>query len=76
MTTERWRWWLSTFETTQDEELDCDAVFELLETVVEAVNAGQDLSEFFPAIAVHLAHCPDCRDLFDTLVELLRTSAG
>ena len=72
MAMERLRWWLSTFETTQGEELDCDAVFEVLETAVEAANAGQDVSELFPAIALHLEHCPNCRDLYDTLVALTR----
>lgn len=67
---DRWRWWLSTFESTQDEELDCEAVFDLLENAVEAVRAGEDLGEHFPALALHVDHCLGCRDLYETLLAL------
>ena len=69
-TADRLRWWLGTLETTEDEELDCDVVFEVLDTVVEARARGEDVGELFPAIALHLHHCLSCRDLYDTLVEL------
>ena len=69
-TADRLRWWLGIFETTQAEELDCDTVFDALDTVVEAAARGEDVGEMFPAIALHLHHCPSCRDLYDTLVEL------
>ncbi len=67
---DRLRWWLSLLETTEADELDCEAVFDLLENAVEAVNAGEDIAQLFPAVALHLHHCPSCQDLFDTLVAL------
>ena len=73
---ERLRWWLSTIATTQAEELDCDTVFEALDGVVEATARGEDMQELFPAIALHLRHCPSCRDLYDTLVALTASPAG
>ena len=74
-TTDRLRWWLGTLETTEDEELDCDVVFEVLDLVAEARARGEDVGELFPAIALHLHHCPSCRDLYDTLVELTEGTA-
>ena len=73
---DRWRWWLSTFESTQPQELDCETVFGLLEVAVEAANAGQNVSQLFPGLAIHLDHCPGCRDLFDTLVALMKDEAN
>ncbi|MBM2810976.1 MAG: hypothetical protein HW416_1735 [Chloroflexi bacterium] len=70
MATDRLRYWLSTVDTTQPEEMDCDMLFEMLEVVAEAASAGQDVSELFPAVAIHLAHCPNCQELVDTLVAL------
>jgi hypothetical protein len=35
---------------TQAEELDCEAVFELLESAVEAARAGHDVAELSPAL--------------------------
>jgi predicted anti-sigma-YlaC factor YlaD len=68
-------WWLGTVESVQPEEMDCDAVFELLEVVAEAVGAGEDIRDMFPAVAVHLDHCPGCRDLFDALVDLAKADS-
>ena len=67
---DRWRWWVSTFDSTQIEELDCEAVFEMLEKAVAAVQAGDNLTEIFPAFALHVDHCLGCRDLFETLLAL------
>jgi len=76
MATDRLRWWLTTVATTQPEEMDCETLFEMLEVVAEAVNAGRDIAELFPAIAVHLDHCPSCRELFETLVALTEGGPG
>jgi predicted anti-sigma-YlaC factor YlaD len=73
---DRLRWWLSKVETTQAEELDCEAVFELLENAVEAARAGHDVAELFPALALHLNNCPGCQDLLETLVALAGSASG
>ena len=73
---DRLRWWLSAFETTQPEELDCDTVFEALDVVVEAAARGEDVRALFPAIALHLQHCPSCQDLYQSLVALTADAAG
>ena len=71
---DRWRWWVSTLDTTQDEELDCDAAFDLLEKAVEAVQSGNNLTELYPAFALHVDHCLGCKDLFETLLALARSN--
>ena len=73
---DRLRWWLSVFETTQPEELDCDTVFEALDVVVEASVRGEDVQVLFPAIALHLHNCPSCQDLNESLVALTARPTG
>ena len=59
--------WLQAVATTEDEELDCDSLFEIIDKVVEMAASGQDVRSLLPGIALHLDHCPDCRDQYDTL---------
>lgn len=59
--------WLEAVATTEDEELDCDALFEIIDKVVEMAASGQDVRSLLPGIALHLDHCPDCRDQYETL---------
>jgi len=66
--------WLEAVATTEDEELDCDSVFELMDRAVELAASGQDIRSLLPGIAVHLGHCPDCRDQFETLTEFWKES--
>jgi predicted anti-sigma-YlaC factor YlaD len=61
--------WLKAVATTEDEELDCDALFEIMDKVVEMAASGQDVRSLLPGIALHLDHCPDCRDQYETLTE-------
>ncbi len=59
--------WLEAVATTEDEELNCDALFEVIDKVVEMAASGQDVRSLLPGIALHLDHCPDCRDQYETL---------
>ena len=70
MDNKRIRKWLATVTTTEDEEIDCQSLGEVIEKVVEAAAAGADVSVLLPDIALHLDHCPDCRDWYDTLLAL------
>ena len=64
--------WLRVVMTTKDQEIDCDAMAELMPSVAEAGARGEDIAALLPRIAVHLDHCPDCREWYETLVELSR----
>jgi hypothetical protein len=60
--------WLRSIATTEDEEVDCDALFQAVEALVAAGTRGSDLRVALPQLALHLEHCPDCRDWYETLV--------
>ena len=64
--------WLQAIATTEDEEIDCDALSEVMAEVVEEAAAGADVSSLLPTVAVHLDHCPYCRDWYDSLLAWTR----
>jgi hypothetical protein len=64
--------WLRSIATTEDEEIDCDALFQAGEALVAAATGGADLRAALPELALHLEHCPDCREWYETLIAFSR----
>jgi hypothetical protein len=64
--------WLRSIATTEDHEVDCDALAEAAERLLAAGTRGNDLRAVLPDLAVHLEHCPDCREWYETLLALSR----
>ena len=62
--------WLHSIATTQEDEVDCDALAEVAERLVAAGTRGEDLRAILPDLALHLEHCPDCREWYETLLAL------
>jgi hypothetical protein len=54
-----------------EEELGCDACFELLDRYVELELAGTDADAAIPGFRAHLAGCPACREEHDSLYALV-----
>jgi predicted anti-sigma-YlaC factor YlaD len=54
-----------------EEELGCDACFELLDRYVELELAGADADAAIPGLRAHLAGCPACREEHDSLYALV-----
>jgi len=71
-TTRRLSKWLATIATTEENEIDCDAFCDVIEEVVEAAAAGKEVRALLPHLSVHLDHCPDCRDSYQTLLARTR----
>jgi hypothetical protein len=62
--------WLRSIATTEDDEVDCDAIMVAAEALVAAGTRGDDLHAVLPDLALHLDHCPDCREWYETLLAL------
>jgi predicted anti-sigma-YlaC factor YlaD len=65
---ERLSEWMRIISTTAEEEIDCDVIVDLAAQVAEAATEGADVQALVPLFALHLDHCSDCRDYFETLV--------
>lgn len=49
------------------DDAGCEESLEALDLVVEAELSGRPVAETFPAVAVHLDSCPDCREDYEGL---------
>ena len=61
-------------ENTQDIELSCDDVYQLLDQYTEVVAQGNDSKELMPLVEHHIDICPDCREEFEALLRILQAS--
>ena len=67
---DRLRKWLSEIVSTEEEEIDCDALDRILEQLVAAAARGENIRAILPDVALHIDHCPECSDVYDTLKAL------
>jgi hypothetical protein len=51
----------------------CDGGMEVFDIYVELEVTGQDPTTRYPAVANHIAACPDCHEDHEALVALVRT---
>lgn len=55
---------------TEDEEIDCGQVFELIARYVDLEVSGAEIKRLFPQVYQHLVQCGACSELHDTLYEI------
>jgi hypothetical protein len=60
---------------TDDVELSCDEVYELLDQFAEAARRGEDVATLMPLVQRHLDMCPDCREEYEALQRILAAPA-
>ncbi len=61
--------------TTHDREegeIDCPTCHENLHTLWALVENGADINEIVPAMAAHLACCPECQEEYDAFICIMR----
>lgn len=63
---------LQSLAMTEAHEISCDEVFAVLDQFVDAVARGENVLIFMPLIRQHLDTCPDCREEYETLLEMLQ----
>ena len=57
---------------TQDTEVSCDEVEQILDQFAELVQRGEDVKEMMPLVKNHVDLCPECREEFEALMRILR----
>jgi hypothetical protein len=61
-------------DQTREVEVDCDAVYALLDQYAEMVARGEDPTSLMPLVQQHLELCPDCREELEGLLQILRAT--
>lgn len=56
---------------TQDVEIPCDDVFELIDEYADAAVRGEDTSKLMPLVKQHLEICFGCMEEFEALIRML-----
>jgi hypothetical protein len=59
---------------TDEMELSCDEVLELLDRYVEMEASGEDAAALFPLVKRHLDRCRDCLEEYQALKRILKAT--
>jgi hypothetical protein len=62
---------LAALAVTQDVELSCDEVLDLLDQYAELAVSGEDVAKVMPLVHHHMQMCGDCREEFEALLRIL-----
>jgi hypothetical protein len=63
---------LQSLVMTEEHEISCDDVFAVLDEFAEAVRRGENVLLLMPLVRQHLDMCPDCREEYETLLQMLQ----
>jgi hypothetical protein len=63
---------LQSLAMTEEQEISCDDVFAVLDQFVEAVKRGENPLIFMPLVRQHLDMCPDCREEYEVVLNMLQ----
>lgn len=63
-------------DLTQDRELACGEVFEVIDQYAEFVVNGENPENVMPLVQHHLLICGHCREEFEMLLEMLRIESA
>ncbi|WP_420631065.1 anti-sigma factor family protein [Candidatus Leptofilum sp.] len=61
-------------EKTLEGTYSCDEAYALLDEYVELVADNEEARQLMPLVETHLDMCPDCRDEFELLLQILKTA--
>jgi len=62
---------LNKLAITEEQEISCDDVHEILDQFAEMELRGENVSALMPLVQRHLDLCPDCHDEHYTLIQAL-----
>jgi len=65
---------LQMVENTDEVEIVCDEVYELLDQYVELEARGEDVAHLLPLVKSHLEKCSDCQEEYEALVRIFEAT--
>lgn len=63
-------------ENTDEVEMGCDEVFELLDQYVELEARGENVADLLPLVKGHLDRCRDCHEEFEALARVFEATSN
>jgi hypothetical protein len=66
---------LQMVENTDEVEIACDEVFEILDQYVELEMRGADVAALLPLVKKHLDKCRDCHEEYEALVRIFEATS-
>jgi len=67
---------LDMVKNTDEIEIGCDQVFEMLDQYVELEARGEDVAHLLPLVKQHLDKCRDCYEEYEALVRAYEATAS
>jgi hypothetical protein len=62
-------------ENTDEVEIGCDEVFDLMDRYVELDVHGEDAANLLPLVKKHLDRCRDCHEEYEALARVIEASS-
>jgi len=62
-------------ENTDEVEIGCDEVFEMLDQYLELEARGEDVTDLLPLVKKHLDRCRDCHEEYEALARVFEATA-
>jgi hypothetical protein len=62
---------LQKLQNTREQEFSCEETYHLIDQYAEIIEKGEDAQTIMPLINHHLDMCPDCREEFEALLQIL-----
>jgi hypothetical protein len=66
---------LQMVDNTDEVEIPCDEVFDLLDQYVELEASGEDVTELLPLVKRHLDKCRDCHEEYEALARVFEATS-
>lgn len=67
---------LQMVENTDEIEIPCDEVFDLLDQYVELEASGEDVANLLSLVKMHLDKCRDCREEYEALARVFEATSN
>ena len=61
---------------TEEDELDCDEVYQFMDEYAEIVARGESSDDLLPRVRQHLAICGCCHEEIDALIRILESESA
>lgn len=70
MQRDMFRQWIRNIFATQEDEIDCGQLFEMLSQFVDMEISGEDAARLLPYVHQHLQQCPECEELHQVIHDI------